>query len=407
MDIQETKKASILDKHLDLGMIIDSLPIGVLVVDADGDFRYINDLIYKAWGADPSTNRSSSVHESYTGWWRDTGERVKDGDWAAVRALTRGESSYGEVIDILRFDGTEGAILNSAVPVRDQDGVVIGAIITISDITHMRKLEKELELHKNYLHDLVEIKTEELTEKNEKLHREIIQKEHYQKKVRQMDQLHLVGEMATGFAHEIRNPLTTVKGYLQLMSEKHDLAEYEPAISLMLDEIGKADQIITSFLQLAKDKTNNPRPIALSRIIDDMIPQLQKLGEKRKQTIKKETAAVLPRIVADPDEISEMILQLAQNGCEAMKKDETLTLRTKLKNGKVLLIVQDEGRGISEDIKDKAGTPFFTTKDHNPGLGMPICYSIAKRNGADINVESCPDGTTVAVTFHSIENACP
>ncbi|TMW73411.1 two-component system sensor histidine kinase NtrB [Alteribacter natronophilus] len=402
MEKYKSRNISILEKHLDLGTLINSLPIGVLIVDAEGNFCFINEHVYRAWGADPASNTSASVHESYTGWWRDTGERVEDNDWAVVRALTSGESSFGEVIDILRFDGQKGAILNSAVPVKDHEGRIIGAIVTISDITHIRKLEQELELHKNYLHDLVEIKTQELTEKNERLNREIVQKEHYQKKVRQLDQLHLVGEMAAGFAHEIRNPLTTVKGYLQLMSGKNDLDEYKGSVNLMIEEIEKADQIITRFIKLARDKTNSPEPFYIKDLKDEILAELNSTAALKNQKIVTRFNRDLPRILADRSETVEMILHLAQNGLEAMEESKVLTIRATEQNGRTVLEIIDQGSGISEEVREKAATPFFSTKDENTGLGMSIAYSIAGRNNASIDVRTGPEGTTVSITFDTL-----
>ncbi|MBM7094430.1 PAS domain-containing protein [Bacillus sp. H-16] len=394
--------AEVIHQHLDIGTLLNALPIGVLVVDPEGEFVYINDLVYKAWGANPVEQKKHSVHQEYIGWWRETGERVGSEDWAVVRALQKGESSYGEVIDIQRFDGTKGAILNSAVPIYNGHHDIIGAVVTISDITKMRNLEIELNLHKDYLAQLVEEKTTELIHKNEQLQVEMAEKEQMQKQLRQLDQLHLVGEMASGFAHEIRNPLTTVKGFIQLLGKKETLAQYDEMFSLMLEEINRADSIITTFLDLAKDKKVDLQPVNLNEIIEELLPSLRMTAQEKHHQVVLKLKSGLPDICADEKEIKQLIKHIFSNGIEAMDTDQTILIETDADSERVMVKIEDEGKGISDDIKEKIGTPFFTTKDDNTGLGMSICYSIAERNSGQIELESKSPGTCCKISFEAI-----
>lgn len=107
-----------------------------------------------------------------------------------------------------------------------------------------------------------------------------------------------------------------------------------------------------------------------------------------------------PDFYFDAKEIRQMILNLAMNGLEAMRPGGTLTLNAYDEDDQAVLAVQDEGAGIQPDIREKVGTPFFTTKDSGTGLGLAICYSIAARHQASIDIKSGDRGTTVYVRFN-------
>ncbi|MDR9788301.1 MAG: ATP-binding protein [Peptococcaceae bacterium MAG4] len=101
-------------------------------------------------------------------------------------------------------------------------------------------------------------------------------------------------------------------------------------------------------------------------------------------------------------EIRQLILNLVRNGLEAMPARKKLTISTYLEEDEVVLAVQDEGRGIGSEMLDKLGTPFFTTKEHGTGLGLAVCYSIAARHNARIEVDTGTGGTTFYVRFKNI-----
>lgn len=127
-----------------LKTVLKALPVGVHIADKDGRMIERNEAGVKIWGGEASTERGISDYINYKGWWADTGERILADDWAVARALRRGEISINEVIDIERFDGTRGTVLNSAAPILDADGNIIGGVATIIDITQQREAERAL-----------------------------------------------------------------------------------------------------------------------------------------------------------------------------------------------------------------------------------------------------------------------
>jgi PAS domain S-box len=213
-----------------------------------------------------------------------------------------------------------------------------------------------------------------------------------------LDCLNLIGQMAAGIGHEIRNPMTTVRGYLQLLGNKPELLAHSATFKTMIEELDRANSIITEFLSLARDR---PTELKLQNI-NEILSSLYPLIEADTFTQNKQVVFIpgeTPEILINSKEISQLILNLCRNGLEAMPSRGMLTIRTYCKDKNVILSVQDEGCGIPKEYLDKLGTPFFTTKENGTGLGLAICYSIVNRHSGRIIVESNTNGTTFSVLF--------
>lgn len=230
---------------------------------------------------------------------------------------------------------------------------------------------------------------------------DISDKKQMEIKMARLDSLNLIGQMAAGIGHEIRNPITVVKGYLQLMGSKPKYESEHSTINTMIGEIDRANSIISEFLSLVRNKPTEKRSQNINGILRNLYPLLEADSfTQEKQIIL--TIQDTPNILLDSKEISQLVLNLCRNGLESMHERGTLTLRTYVEDDQVVLSVQDEGAGISPEHLVKLGTPFFTTKDTGTGLGLATCYSIAERHNARIGVESSPNGTTFRVYFASI-----
>lgn len=219
------------------------------------------------------------------------------------------------------------------------------------------------------------------------------------------DRLNLVGEMAAGIGHEVRNPMTTVRGYLQFFQHKEKFAEYKNQLRTMIEELDRANAIITEFLSLAKEKMTDLKIGNLNGTIHALFPLLQadafRLGHELQADIGD-----IPPIFYDEKEIRQLILNLVRNGFEAMDSDGILTIKT-CNSGfdEIILSIQDTGKGIPKEILHKISTPFFTTKDSGTGLGLPVCYRIAERHKAKIEIATSSEGTTFSVIFAATKEA--
>lgn len=227
---------------------------------------------------------------------------------------------------------------------------------------------------------------------------DITQYKNLEKDMARLEKLHLVGEMAAGIGHEIRNPMTTVRGFLQMLGNKEECAKYKEFYDLMISELDRANSIITEFLSIAKNKHTEFETQNLNEILRKIEPLIQAdvVNANMHLSVKMEN---LPDISLNEEEIRQIILNLVRNGLEAMTSGGILEIRTYSENGQVILSVRDQGKGIEPEIIDKIGTPFFTTKDCGTGLGLATCYGIAVRHNAVINLETGPGGTTFSVRF--------
>lgn len=192
--------------------------------------------------------------------------------------------------------------------------------------------------------------------------------------------------------------MTTARGFLQLLKTKDDCAKYMDYFDLIIEEIDRANSIITEFLSMAKNKKIDLVKCNLNSVIKALSPLIQAdaaIYDKSVDIIYGDISDLL----LDEKEIRQLILNLVLNGLEAMENRGVLTIRTFSEQNEITLYVKDQGKGISSEILEKLGTPFFTTKEKGTGLGLAICYSIAARHNAIIDVKSSPQGTTFVVRF--------
>ncbi|MEH7374522.1 two-component system sensor histidine kinase NtrB, partial [Neobacillus drentensis] len=230
---------------------------------------------------------------------------------------------------------------------------------------------------------------------------DITERIHLEREMTRLDRLNLIGAMAAGIAHEIRNPMTTVRGFLELSKSdpKHLTIKY---IDLMLGELNRANSIITEYLNLAKNKLSYKTLQHLNPIIEGLYPLIQAEALRTGKSIILELDNC-PKLFIDEKEISQLILNLSLNGLDAMKSGGKLIIKTYTEDKIAVLAVIDEGCGIDSEFLQDIGTPFFTTKDTGIGLGLAICYSIAKRHNAKIDLITSAQGTTFFIRFNELK----
>jgi signal transduction histidine kinase len=217
--------------------------------------------------------------------------------------------------------------------------------------------------------------------------------------IARLDRLNLIGEMAASIGHEVRNPMTTVRGFLQLMAEKKEFVAGKDYFAIMIEELDRANNIITEYLALAKNKVMDFHAADLNSIISEVAPLLQADVIRHNCQLQMNLGAI-PDILLDAGSIRQLILNMVRNAIEAMPQGGAVKISTTDSGGKVLLSIADEGSGISGELLARLGTPFVTTKEKGVGLGLAVCYRIIHRHGATIDVQSEPgQGTTFTVTF--------
>jgi signal transduction histidine kinase len=228
------------------------------------------------------------------------------------------------------------------------------------------------------------------------------------KRLFRADKLATVGELAAGAAHEIRNPLTSIRSTIQY------LGKYLPYVREVIEEVDRIDSIIHGLLSLSRSTDLDLKEIDLDDLVQQTIVLLD--TELRKRSIEVVRHTVLPdaRIEADPAQIKQVFLNVLLNSIQAM--DRGGVIRVELTQspglpgepGMVRATIDDEGGGIRPEVLQKAFDPFFTTKDDGTGLGLSISYGIVGRHGGEIDIESrtdaAPRGTRVTITLPRVHH---
>ncbi len=227
---------------------------------------------------------------------------------------------------------------------------------------------------------------------------DITEHKKFAKEIERLDRLSLIGEMAAGLAHEIRNPMTTVRGYLQMLRNKECYQAHVGHFDLMIEELDCANKIITDYLSLAKNKSVQKEAHDLNQIIDGLLPLLISEATRESKVIHW-TPGDIQTLLLDNSEIRQLVVNLVRNALEATNRGGVINICTFMDNETTVLQIQDNGIGIPAEILDKIGTPFFTTKDDGTGLGLAVCFSIASRHNARIFIQSNTLETSVSVKF--------
>ncbi|MEQ8237314.1 MAG: ATP-binding protein, partial [Syntrophomonadaceae bacterium] len=220
----------------------------------------------------------------------------------------------------------------------------------------------------------------------------------YETEISRLDHLNLMGQMAASIAHEVRNPLTSIRGFLQLFESHYSYRADKETIALMIEEVDRINDIISTFLSLAQKNTLTFKLQSLNKTVSNLMPLIMTDALKSDVYIETELNDVAPSLI-DANEIRQLLINLVRNGIEAMGEGGTLKIKVSEDSNGVSLAVLDQGTGIPDDVLDKIGTPFFTTKLNGTGLGLAVCYSIAEKHGARMSFDTGPDGTSFQVTF--------
>lgn len=222
--------------------------------------------------------------------------------------------------------------------------------------------------------------------------------------LRQKEKLAVIGQMAAGIGHEIRNPLSSLKGFTQLQKERFpNTNDFYP---IMIAEIDRINTIVNDLMYLGKPKDITFVKANIEEIIAYTLSITQQQTEKQAVTITTFMFGPIPPLDCDPHQLKQVFINLIKNAIESMPEGGEIKISVKVLDGKKMYIsIQDEGCGIEEDSLPNLGEPFFTTKIDGTGLGLMVTNQIIKDHKGKINIESSPSkGTKVYVTLPVYQN---
>ncbi|HWO41886.1 MAG TPA: ATP-binding protein [Candidatus Eisenbacteria bacterium] len=222
------------------------------------------------------------------------------------------------------------------------------------------------------------------------------------------DRLAMVGTIAAGLAHEIRNPLGGIKGAAQML--RRALAENSPLApytEIMVREVDRVNRLIEQLLDLNRPVRLDFAPLNIHEILEHVLMVEDQATERQNKTVVKRFDPSLPPIRGDKARLTQVFLNLVKNAFEAMPEGGALTITTRIEHDfhiraagdnrsrLIWVDVEDQGRGIGEEVLPHIFSPYFTTKNSGNGLGLAVCYGIIKEHGGLIRVRNREGGGAI------------
>ncbi|HEU18211.1 MAG TPA: sensor histidine kinase [Deltaproteobacteria bacterium] len=339
--------------------ILDSSPNGILTIDSTGKIISINrtaEAILSFHQKDILNRniRDMTLHQSLLSLLREI--------------LSSPSRQSRKEYDFRRPDGSRCYLEITSSPLQDMDGNETGTLFLLQDLTERKIISDQ---------------------------------------VQRMEKLASIGQLAAGIAHEIRNPLMGIGATLELTMQ--NLSADDPRRSMLvraMEEIEGIDDIISDLLDFAKPKEMNFQTCDINDIVNDAAQFLSGLCYKDNIELIVHCGGTPPPVQVDRDRIKQVIINIALNAIQSMGNNGVLTIETSmihhtyygLSNGGISIIIEDNGRGISPELKERVFDPFFTTRAKGTGLGLYNCHRIIEAHSGNIVIEDAPgEGTKVIV----------
>ncbi|MEW9668823.1 ATP-binding protein [Ammoniphilus sp. 3BR4] len=216
--------------------------------------------------------------------------------------------------------------------------------------------------------------------------------------------MELVGSLAASTAHEIRNPLTGIKGLTTLLSEKHKDEQDQFYFSVIQQEIDRINAIVSEFLVLGKPTVQVLTDINLADVLTELAPIVESESHMFKVQLSYSAPSTPLYVTCSRDHLKQVILNVTKNALEAMPNGGILSIAAYRRDNQCVISIKDTGDGIPLDVIKKIFDPFFTLKKHGTGLGLVICKRIIEMYGGSIEIQSTPRAGTEVEIFLPLSN---
>jgi two-component system, sporulation sensor kinase B len=227
----------------------------------------------------------------------------------------------------------------------------------------------------------------------------MVQQAKIKNQLQRADKLNVISQLAASVAHEVRNPMTSVRGFLQLLSSDDNLDNRQKKyIEISLKELEHAQLIINDYLSLAKPNDKSPILINLTEELKNTIELMTSYTNINNVTIQSDVEADL-FIKGLKDEIKQVLVNIIKNGIEAVNEGGLITIKAYKTNLETIIEIEDNGKGISKKHLKQIGTPFYSTKEKGTGVGLTVSYQIIHSMKGSIDIEST-EGVGTKFTIH-------
>ena len=255
----------------------------------------------------------------------------------------------------------------SSTPIENEPGVCDGVVIVIRDLREIKELEN---------------------------------------KVREAEKLAAIGKLAASVAHEVRNPLSSIKGFAQhLYNNMEKGSRQKQYAHIMIKEVDRINRVINDLLTFSRPIQLDLKPSSVSDLVSHAVGLVEGDAETRNVTVNVHTEHAMPQVVLDEGQMTQVILNLLLNAMSAVEKNGFIDVRLKINHEaeQTVIEIQDDGDGISSELMPKIFDPFVTTRETGTGLGLSIVKKIVDNHGGTIDVKSpppdCDEGSIFTITL--------
>jgi signal transduction histidine kinase len=221
----------------------------------------------------------------------------------------------------------------------------------------------------------------------------------------QAERLSSMAEIASGVVHEVRNPLGAIKGAVEILEV--EIPEDSPRrefARIAKVEVERIDKLVQEFLRVARPPKLSKAPTNLNALVESMIMLLDQQAAARSISLNRELVAGLPVVLIDPEQITQVLMNLAMNAIEAAPDGGVVVFRTREDEHLVILEVEDNGGGIAPEAVDRIFDPFFTTKNKGSGLGLSVAQKIVLLHGGKLTAKNTPKGAVFSLIINKLQN---
>lgn len=334
--------------------LISDANMGILVIDRDERLIELSDTACQLLGVERKNVLNRPLKEAFPG--------LPNEQQLLHKALLDGVTVRNQVTSWTTNNKRYELLMDSNL-ICDDSGRVVAAYVMFKDVTNLRSLDEQIQRN---------------------------------------DRLAMIGQIAAGTAHEIRNPLTSIKGFLQVLKyglKEKGLIKEQEYTDIMLKELDRINDLVSEFLLLSKPRDAKYEEVNIQAVMTELLPFIQNEALLHDVEVRYEEAQEMPHVIADSELLKQVFLNICKNGIEAMSDGGVLTIREKFskEENKIVLEVHDTGPGIPHYVIDKIFDPFFTTKENGTGLGLPVCQRIIHDIGGNIRVSTKGFGTMFSI----------
>ena len=331
--------------------VVENMPIGLLAIDRDErivSFNQTAELVLQI--------RAREV----------LGKKAEEALPQQIECLTKELDTEEEVIEkeieCPVADGRRIPMDVSVSRLEEKDGTSLGHIILFRDLTEIQELKREVE---------------------------------------RAQRLASLGRLAAGIAHEIRNPLSSIKGFATYFRERYrDIPEDQKTAEIMVQEVERLNRVIGQLLEFARPMSVRKKPTSIQTVIQHSLKMIERDAQAKNIIIRTNLSPEIHEMSIDPDRMNQVFLNLYLNGIEAMEDGGTLSVDLYPEEGgrQIKISVSDTGAGINKEDLVHIFDPYFTTKQSGTGLGLAIVHKIIESHKGEVKVESEPGkGTIVTI----------